>query len=412
MRKSTILLVIGLLITVASGAAAQGVTVEFWHWHYPNLEQVVNDFNAEYAGEIRLEAQLVDYGEYYNKLQVSLLGGVGPDIGIMHTPVVPNWAQRGLLSSIESDLARVGVGPESFRPTYVWESTVYEGHQYGLPYGVHPMLLYYNLNLLDEAGIAGPPQDSGEFLAQAKILTRSTNGQDQPNVWGTRIWPWWFHAASAIVQHGGSLYTEDGRRAAFNSGAAVDALQHLADLVFVHEVSPRPNQPAPNFLAGNLALSIDGVWMLPAFKERQRTDPLFQFGVASADRLYGDEQPAIWGNGHSLVMLTGVDAERRHAVATVMDYLSRHSARWIDDIPVRDVAATSDEFLQHPEYATILQQQIEFLPAFPWAEAVPGPLEQAMARVFNDRIAPQTALEQAANAVNVTIREFVENMEE
>lgn len=134
--------------------------------------------------------------------------------------------------------------------------------------------------------------------------------------------------------------------------------------------------------------------------------------MASADRLYGDEQPAIWGNGHSLVMLTGVDAERRHAVATVMDYLSRHSARWIDDIPVRDVAATSDEFLQHPEYATILQQQIEFLPAFPWAEAVPGPLEQAMARVFNDRIAPQTALEQAANAVNVTIREFVENMEE
>ena len=410
MRKWSLAVIVGVLI-LGAAAAAEEVTVEFWHWHYPNLEQVIAEFNAEYAGDIKIEAQLVDFGEYYTKLQVAILGGIGPDIGIMHTPVVPNWAQRGLLRPIDEDLAAIGVGPESFRPSYVWESTVYRSRQYGLPYGVHPMLLYYNRSLLAEAGLVGPPANAAEFISHAQKLTR-TDPDGRTQVWGTRIWPWWFHAASAIVQHGGSLFTEDGMRAAISSGVAADALQYLADLVFAHEVSPRPDQPVPDFIAGTLALSIDGVWMLPAFKRHRQQDPLFEFGVASADNLYGNEDRAVWGNGHSLVMLSGVEEARREAVITVMDYLSRESARWIDDIPVRDVAATSEEFLAQPEYAVILQQQIKFLPPYPWAEAIPGPLEQAMARVFHERISPQVALEQAANAVNVTIREFIEEMEQ
>ena len=133
MRKWSLAVIVGVLILGA--AAAEEVTVEFWHWHYPNLEQVIAEFNAEYAGDIKIEAQLVDFGEYYTKLQVAILGGIGPDIGIMHTPVVPNWAQRGLLRPIDEDLAAIGVGPESFRPSYVWESTVYRSRQYGLPTG-------------------------------------------------------------------------------------------------------------------------------------------------------------------------------------------------------------------------------------------------------------------------------------
>src|SRR5690606_26803080 len=133
---------------------------------------------------------------------------------------------RGLLRPIDEDLAAIGVGPESFRPSYVWESTVYRSRQYGLPYGVHPMLLYYNRSLLAEAGLVGPPANAAEFISHAQKLTR-TDPDGRTQVWGTRTWPWWFHAASAIVQHGGSLFTEDGMRAAISSGVAADALQYL-----------------------------------------------------------------------------------------------------------------------------------------------------------------------------------------
>ena len=95
-----------------------------------------------------------------------------------------------------------------------------------------------------------------------------------------------------------------------------------------------------------------------------------------------------------------------------MDYLSREARGGSTTFRCGTWPPPARSFWPSPSTPSSLQQQIKFLPPYPWAEAIPGPLEQAMARVFHERISPQVALEQAANAVNVTIREFIEEMEQ
>jgi multiple sugar transport system substrate-binding protein len=143
--------------------------------------------------------------------------------------------------------------------------------------------IYYNAALFEEEGITPPGFKEGEiwdwdtFVQVAKQLTIDGNGLhpddegfDPENIqrWGVD-WPlWWQPAGSLIYSNGGSYVNEEGLLA-LDSPEALEALQNLSDLIYVHHVAPRTASLADLGMtnsqmvdSGRLAMAVEGSWAL------------------------------------------------------------------------------------------------------------------------------------------------------
>jgi multiple sugar transport system substrate-binding protein len=111
---------------------------------------------------------------------------------------------------------------------------------YGLSYG-----LFYNKKLFKQAGIASPPKTWSEFVADAKKLTKDTNGDGSPDQWGVAL------EGSSITENshwafilgrqaGGQLFAS-GAKPTFDSSAIVKGVQSYVDLVGQDKVASPSN---------------------------------------------------------------------------------------------------------------------------------------------------------------------------
>lgn len=110
----------------------------------------------------------------------------------------------------------------------------YAGHLYSIPYSIDVRLLYYRTDLFKKAGITEAPKTWDQLMADAKALTKDTNGDGVVDQWGfvSVGKPAGFWNISTftdfLVQAGGHLFVEG--KPTFDSPAGVKALQFYVDL--------------------------------------------------------------------------------------------------------------------------------------------------------------------------------------
>ena len=85
-----------------------------------------------------------------------------------------------------------------------FESGVYQGQTYALPYESNPILMCVNKDLLDKEGIEVPKEGWSleEFYTICKKLTKDTNGDGQLDQFGSTEYTW----KEALAANGGSLF--------------------------------------------------------------------------------------------------------------------------------------------------------------------------------------------------------------
>jgi multiple sugar transport system substrate-binding protein len=199
----------------------------------------VNDrFTAEHSG-IRIEQLIVAEADMTAKLAAALAGGRPPDLAtfggaariaelIEHKKVVS-------LSRYRRDLARLDWN-DAFKRVVVRGDDLY-----AMPVQAATLALFYNVELYQRAGLDPnrPPATWAELVATAKAIARPAQ-----QVWGhyigTKPITWtadqvWI---AYLWQAGGEWLSPDGKQAAFNSDAGVEALQFWTDLVQTHQVAP------------------------------------------------------------------------------------------------------------------------------------------------------------------------------
>src|SRR5690606_38960792 len=112
-----------------------------------------------------------------------------------------------------------------------------DGVQYGLPVTFSTVLLYYNQDMFDAAGVAYPDESWtwDDVIAAAENLTDAQN-----RVWGIHqpVQFWEFYKAAA--QAGGGLTVEPAVQ--IDSPENREALHYLVDKLLVHEVMPSAAQ--------------------------------------------------------------------------------------------------------------------------------------------------------------------------
>ena len=281
------------------------------------LEAALREWERKNPGW-RVIASYYGDGRDAQKLLTAVAGGDPPQIITQDRFTVGEFASRGAFLALDEFIARSSLRAEDFYES-AWNEATYRGSVYGIPRDVDDRALYYNKQMLrdagfvDENGEARPPRDWAELREYAEKLTiRDASGRIQRLGFAPNYGDAWLYIYAWL--NGGEFMSADGRTCTLADPENVAALAYMVQLydavggmaqaeAFVRaNTNDRTLEP---FLIDQLAMKIDGNWQL-----RQMADiaPNLDFGVAPAPAPRGRE-PITWGGGYSYVIPRGA----RHA---------------------------------------------------------------------------------------------------
>jgi multiple sugar transport system substrate-binding protein len=227
-----------------------------------NFEELVEAFNkANPDVEVRLrtittqEAMRAD--DPYSDIMLNEEWGI--DVFFSHGgPHTKRLAESDRIINLQHLVeAEPGWELDDFYPS-VLAQFQHEGNLWGIPTEFAPLVVFYNKELFDEAGVAYPQPDwtRDDFLAKAKALKEALP---------ERYFPFAGVAEAAmpfIYAHGGSLLDKEGN-CTLGNPSTIEALKWYFDLALVHQVMPTlpqaeayepelpPNVSAGIFVTGN-----------------------------------------------------------------------------------------------------------------------------------------------------------------
>jgi multiple sugar transport system substrate-binding protein len=199
------------------------------------FKEIVNRVNTNADGAYTIEVLSIP-SDYYVKLSTLIAANNTPDFFWMTQELVSKYAKLGAIADLTDNLNN----SENLKPEEFYEgvlaSATYEDKYYGVPWIANPLMVYYNKDLFDEAGIAHPsPTDNwtwDEFIAIAKQLTFTKKDVNNNNYkqYGTIVdgWP---NIETFIWAGGGDIIGENGEDILLDSEASLDGLAILNEIL-------------------------------------------------------------------------------------------------------------------------------------------------------------------------------------
>jgi multiple sugar transport system substrate-binding protein len=280
------LLVVALLLLGCGEAERNSLRMADWSGAGDDSEfnrlvqDVYRDFEEEQGVDLRIEGT-PDTPAYVTKMLLSHVAGTSPDVMRLDASSAAVFIENGVLLDLRQYIERdAAFSLDDYFPNVV-DITRRGDAMYGIPVGFTPMVLYYNKELFDAAGVAYPDGTwtYAEFLDAAKKLTRG-------DVYGFEFTNWMAMWILFLWNNGGDVLTADGSRAegAFDSAECVEAVQFLHDLVNVHGVAPTKSQSAAIgvnlFANGRAAMKIVGHWELIDYTKDTAKVKVDRIGIA------------------------------------------------------------------------------------------------------------------------------------
>ena len=406
---------------IAAGPAAAQETVVWWDFlsggDGVRMKQLIDQFNTEHQGEITIDATTLEWGTpFYSKVQTSAAVGEAPDLMTYHASRIPLAVQQGVLQPItEADWQAMGLAASDYDPATM-EAVTVEGQVYAVPFDTHPIVLYYNKDILGEAGLLteeGLPVglDSREgFTSTLQAL--KDHGVQFPMASVTADGNFMFRTIYSLMgQQGGELMTDGEFLAGDNGEKLQNALAVLAEWTEAGLQSTYTDYPATValFTSGEAAMMINGVWEVPTMMDAQEAGTLFEWGAVELPVIF--DQPATYADSHSFAIPAnqGVEMtpEKRAAVLEVVGWMAKNSLFWATagHIPAYGPVTQSPEYGEMQPNATYsaLTANMIFDPKTPLA-GVAGPIFDVMSTYFvptlNGEMDPAEAVEEIRLELN------------
>jgi len=407
-------------IMVAGSAAAQE-TVVWWDFlsggDGVRMKQLIEQFNAEHEGQIAIDATTLEWGTpFYSKVQTSAAVGEAPDLMTYHASRIPLAVQQGILQEITAaDWEAMGLSQSDYDAA-TWDAVTVDGKQYAVPFDTHPIVLYYNKDILGQAGLLtedGLPKgmESGEaFTATLQALKDA--GVQFPMGSVTADGNFMFRTIYSLMgQQDGELMTDGEFLAGDNGEKLQNALAVLAGWTEDGLQSTYTDYPATValFTSGEAAMMINGVWEVPTMADLQAAGNLFEWGAVELPVIF--DHPSTYADSHAFAIPAnqGVEMtpEKRAAVEEVIGWMARNSLAWASagHIPAYNPVTASDEYKAMEPNATYspLTANMIFDPKTPLA-GVAGPIFDVMSTYFvptlNGEMDPAEAVEAIRDELN------------
>src|SRR6056297_1309085 len=187
MKKLTLLLVVSLVFLLSFNVMAETVTVEYWNLFGGGdaefMDKIVKEFNATHDN-IEVDSTRLEWAEYYTKLKTATASGNGPDVAICHVTRLPEMINEGLAVPVDSAAEKVGISWNEFNQN-ILQGTEKNGKHYAVPLDTHPLVLYYNKDMLSEAGLLdenGKPKIN-DYMSFLKTLKEDLSAKYSMTNW-------------------------------------------------------------------------------------------------------------------------------------------------------------------------------------------------------------------------------------
>jgi multiple sugar transport system substrate-binding protein len=274
--KNSFVLIMALAVVATSLAAAPTAPkaapadVNLWTYFGDTgpaaacVKTAAEDFNGAQK-DYTLKIRNMAFTDFNQQVTTAIASGDTPDLMIVDNPDHARYAAAGALADISAYVKEWGQGDQFLAGP--WNSTMYEGKNYGIPLGSNTVVLWINTDMAKAAGLdtAKPPKTWEEYETWASKMTNKDKG-----IYGTSLLakkdetgtflflPW-------VLQNGADLSTID-------SPEAIAALAFWTNLV---EKGYAPKSSITDgfaeiyqqFTTGKAAMMISGTWNYATIKK-------------------------------------------------------------------------------------------------------------------------------------------------
>ncbi|MFO7255412.1 MULTISPECIES: extracellular solute-binding protein [Limnochorda] len=387
----TVFLALALVWALAGWAGAQSgepITIRYWQYYYETkvkaIDQLIEQFEAENPG-IRVIHETFPYEAYGARVAAAVPAGQGPEVVNLFYGWLPAWVRAGYLEPLPIDAAEI---EREFVPMV--RAAFMNGEYWGLPTGVRTLALFYNKDLLNQAGFQEPPQTWDEFIAAGQAMAERRGpfytrlgfgfgpaGQDHHLI-----------REVLIRQFGGQPYDDENRRVLYNSEAGVKALEFYTDWQLKHglgdvEFFPGRADYRDGFIAGLIGMIIDGSFAIATI--RNGVGDQFAWGVTELPVFDPNDRHnfgSFWMNG--LTARAFEDPAKLEASLKFLRFITSEEAMklWLEqvgELPARLSLADDPELAEDPVYGP-------FIRSLPYSHATFFVDEEGQRRVMVDAI--------------------------
>jgi multiple sugar transport system substrate-binding protein len=231
-----------------------------------------------------------------------------PDVLMLDNPDVQQIAATGALAPL-NDLGLSGDGVIKG----MVDATSYQGKLYGLAPVTNTIALFYNKDMLAEAGVQ-PPKTWDELKAAAKKLTKPGRYGMAFNANATYEGSWQFLPA---------MWTNGGDETDLTSPQVAEALQLWTDLVKSGSASKSvinwtQGDVNDQFIAGKAAMMVNGPWQIPSLNK----NPKIKWDVVTFPLNKPDQTPVAPLGGEAWTVPLNKDQAKQQKAADFVKCLN------------------------------------------------------------------------------------------
>ena len=264
------------------------------------------------------------YGDVKTMVQTTIDGGGdAPSLAVMLATDLYDLANAMYIEPMTPYLGRMSGGGAyvgDFLPAFMGNSS-YLDDLWSLPFQRSAVVMYYNADLLTDAGLA-PPSDWQSLAEAATALTVTSGGN--VSRWGIEWpsgWPYWLFQPLAIGA-GRNIVGESDTEVYFDDPKVIQAIEYYISLSEVYGATPAGVQASwgnavPNFVSGNTAMIVHSSGSLS--KVLSQAD--FEVGVMGIPGPDGGTS-SVPGGGN-IYMVAGMDEAEAQAAFDFAVFLTR-----------------------------------------------------------------------------------------
>ncbi|SDZ30762.1 ABC transporter substrate-binding protein [Herbiconiux ginsengi] len=226
-----------------------------------NLQTIVDGFEKANPG-ITVDVKTLPYADYGTALQTDLAAGTAADVFDIEYANYAQYQANGVLAPLTV------ADPAAYRPTLL-EAYQTDGTQYALPSSFSDVVLYYNKDLFDAAGLSYPTSDWtwADEKAAAEKLTDQAAG-----IWGDHQPVSFYEYYKTLAQNGGSFLDDSGTKTAFNTPEGIEAAKWLTEksgtvMPTIEQGQGTPDFDTKLFTDGKLAMLHTGIWVFSSMAD-------------------------------------------------------------------------------------------------------------------------------------------------
>ena len=400
-RTATAMVALGLgALSMAPTVQAQTV-VDFTVAEYssktgPYFQEVATAFEAANP-DIKINIQVVPWDTLLQRLTTDVAGGTSPDISIIGTRWLLDFASQGVAEPIDSYLT-----PE-FKGTFIdtfMSPGIIDGKIMGLPVAASARAMMVNMDLYDAAGVAPPTTWDELYAASQKIAALPDTFAFGLQGKEIETDAYFYYS---LWTHGGDILSADGT-SGLDSPAAIEAATLYKKMIDEGLTQPSPTNYNREevfnlFKQGKVGTIFTFPMLIPQLKEEA---PNLRYKILPLPEA---TTKATYGVTDTLMMFA--DSDAKEAAWKFIEFAYGDANREKFDLgegflPITKNVAALDHFTTDPDVAGFAAglPYAKFAPVIANWEEIADVTVRTMQQIYLGEVTPEDGMKAAADAIN------------